>query len=62
MQKEKIPILVMSPINTKVLLEEDEKARAENAQIPFRFGYAIKVDIDIKTTGLKKELPNGDKL
>jgi hypothetical protein len=61
-RKEKIPILEMPAINTRALIEEDETARAENAQIPFRFGKDIDVDIDMKKTGMMKELPGGDKL
>ena len=61
-QKEKIPVLAMPSVNAKALIEEDEKARAENALIPFKFGHAIDVDIDIKKAGVMKELLNGDKL
>jgi hypothetical protein len=57
-----IPVLVMPPVDVNVLLEEDERAKMENLQRPFRFGYAIDVDIDIKRDGVKKELPDGGNL
>jgi hypothetical protein len=59
---QEIPVLTMPPVNAEKLLQEDEKARIENEQIPFRFGYAIDVDIDIKKDGIQKQLSNGDKL
>ena len=58
--KETIPAIVMPLVDVKNLLEED--ARKEDALSPFRFGYDIDVDIDIKEAGLRKELPNGDKV
>ncbi len=61
-QKEKTTALVMPPINVKALLQEDEKAKMDDTEKPFRFGYAIDVDIDLKKVGTKKELPNGNKL
>ena len=60
--REEIPVFAMPAVDARALLEEDEKLRAEDALRPFRFGYAINVDIDIKKAGSKKELPNGDKL
>jgi len=60
--KENIPVIAMVPVDTRTLLEEDERQRAEDAQIPFRFGYAHDVNIDIKKSGVKKELSNGDNL
>ena len=60
--KEKIPVVAMPPVDARTLLEEDERQRAENSQIPFRFGYAHDVNIDIKKSGVKKELSNEDKL
>jgi len=53
-EKEKIPVLVMPPVNVKALLQEDKEARTENAQRPFRFGYAI--DVDIKESRHKKRV------
>jgi hypothetical protein len=60
--KEKIPVVAMPPVDARALLKEDEMARAEDALIPFRFGKALDVDIDIKKAGTKIELSNGDKL
>ena len=60
MVKEKIPVVVMSPVDVEALIEEDKRAGMNDAPKPFRFGYAIDVDIDIKKAGMKKELPNGD--
>ena len=63
MGREKIPVLAMPSVNSRALLEEDERQRAENPQIPFRFGYAIDVDIDVKKDGTVQfkvtDLPNG---
>ena len=61
-EKEKIPVLVMPPVDVKTLIQEDEKASMGNIQIPFRFGYALSVNIDVKKDGMQKELPNGDNL
>jgi hypothetical protein len=52
----------MPPVDARALLQEDETSRAEDALIPFRFGKAIDVDIDIKKAGMLKESPGGDKL
>jgi len=52
----------MPAVDIKTLLQEDEKAKKENEQIPFRFGYTIDVDIDIKKEGVQQQMPNGDKL
>ena len=57
-----IPVLVMPPVDVQALLEEDQRAMMENIQRPFRFGYAIDVDIDIKKYGANKELPDGGNL
>ena len=57
--KEKIPVLVMPPIDIKALLQEDEKARKENVQIPFKFGCALNVNIDVKKNGMQKEWTGG---
>jgi len=57
-EKEKIPVLAMVPVDVKSLLAEDERLRAEKVQRPFRFGYAIDVDIDIKKDGVHKKLPS----
>ena len=59
MEKEKIPLIEMPSVNAKALIEEDEKVRTEDAQRPFRFGYAHDVDIDLKKAGTKKEAPDG---
>lgn len=61
-RKEKIPVMEMPAVDAKALLEEDKKLRMKNPQRPFRFGYAIDVDIDIKKAGIKKELPDGGNL
>jgi hypothetical protein len=50
----------MPPIDIKTLLEEDAKDEKEG--IPFRFGYPIEVDLNIKRDGTFELLPNGDKL
>ena len=42
--REKIPVIAMSTVDARTLLEEDEILRAEDVQSPFRFGYAIDVD------------------
>ncbi|MDR0295689.1 MAG: hypothetical protein LBH91_05820 [Prevotellaceae bacterium] len=60
--KGKIPVLTMPLVDARTLIEEDEKLITEDTQRPFRFGYAIDVDIDLKKSGVKKELPNGDNL
>ena len=60
--KGKIPLIAMPSIDARTLLQEDEMARAENAQIPFRFGKDIDVDIDIKKDGIKKETRDGGNL
>jgi len=59
-----VPVVSMSPVNTKALLQEDEKARMleDDTPKPFRFGYAIDVDIDIKKAGVLTRLPDGGKL
>ena len=62
LEKENIPVISMSPVDARALIEEDEKLRAEDAQIPFRFGYAIDVDIDIKKVGIKTTLVDGGNL
>jgi len=60
--REEIPILSMPAVNAEKFILEDQKARAGNDQIPFKFGHAITVDINIKRDGELKLLPNGDKL
>jgi len=62
MGRDIIPVMAMPSVDAKTLIEKDERQRAEDSQIPFRFGYAHDVDIDIKKAGTMKELPNGDKL
>ena len=57
-----IPVLVMPLVDVDALVEEDKRLDMENIQRPFRFGYAIDVDIDIKKEGVKKELPDGGTL
>ena len=59
---QEIPVLVMPSVDVKTLRQEDETVRKNNDQIPFRFGYAINVDIDIKRDGMQQQLTNGDKL
>jgi len=57
------PLLEMPVVSNQALLMEDEIARIENEPSPlFRFGYAIDVDINLKTEGIKKELPCGGNL
>jgi len=48
------PVLTMTPVDVKSLLQEDEKVRKvkDDTPKPFRFGYAIDVDIDIKKVGV----------
>lgn len=58
-EAQEIPAMVMPPVDVKALREEDEKAKMEDVQRPFRFGYAIDVDIDIKKDGIKKNCPMG---
>ena len=60
--REKIPVVSTPRVDARSLIEEDERQRAQDALIPFRFGKAIDVDIDIKKAGMKIELPGGDKL
>ena len=62
MGREIIPVMTMSPVDAKALLAEDERTRMEGVQRPFRFGYAMDVDIDVKKAGIKKELPEGGNL
>jgi hypothetical protein len=50
----------MPPIDKDKLLAED--ALDEKNGIPFRFGYPIEVNLDIKRDGTFELLPNGDKL
>jgi hypothetical protein len=57
-----VPVLTMPSIDRKTLIIENEKAEKEDVQRPFRFGYAIEVDIDMKKDGIRKELQNGDNL
>ena len=57
-----MPIVVMPPVDVETLLREDAKSRKEDILIPFRFGCAIDVNIDIKTAGILELLPNGDKI
>ena len=52
----------MPAVDVEALIEEDKKQELEYIAKPFRFGYEIDVDIDIKKDGLKKEFHNGDKL
>jgi len=56
--KEKIPVVAMPSVDARALLQEDEMTRAVDAQIPFRFGYAIDVDIDVKKAGKKTKWSN----
>jgi len=57
-----LPVIVMPCIDVEKLLSEDAKTQNENIQKPFRFGYAIDVDIDIKKDGRLELLANGDKI
>jgi len=50
----------MPPVDVQVLLQED--AIEEKLGIPYRFGYPIEVDIDIKKAGTLEVLKNGDKI
>jgi len=62
---DRMPVLIMPSVDVKSLHEEDAKTRAngmENEPKPFRFGYAIDVDIDIKRDGIRTELPDGSNL
>ena len=58
---EKIPVIEMPYVDVPSLIQEDQKDKDVGIK-PFRFGYSIDVDIDIKKDGLKKTLPNGDNL
>jgi hypothetical protein len=50
----------MPPVDIEELLMED--AEDEKNGIPFRFGYQIEVNLDIKRDGTFELLPNGDKI
>ena len=54
-----IPVVVIPQVNVEMLLEEDRLLDVENVLRPFRFGYAIDVEIDLKKEGVKIELPEG---
>ena len=58
----KIPIISMPSVDVRALLQEDERDKDGGGIKPFRFGYSIDVDIDIKKDGLKETLSNGDNL
>ena len=57
-----LPAIEMPPVDTEKLLREDANPQNVKEQKPFRFGYAIDVDIDIKKAGTLEILPNGDKI
>ena len=57
----KIPVIAMPSVDVRALLQEDERDKNSGMK-PFRFGYTIDVDIDIKKDGLKETLSNGDNL
>ena len=57
-----IPVLEMLAVNTDSIKKENEKIYRNNFMEPFKYGYAIEVDIDIKKEGILTLLPNGDKL
>ena len=57
-----MPAIVMPPVDVATLLKEDANTHKNNIQKPFRFGYAIDVDIDMKQAGILELLPNGDKI
>jgi len=59
-EKEKIPVITMPKVDVKKLTEEDKDEK--DTLKPFKFGYEIDVDIDIKKDGFYKEFQNGDKL
>ncbi len=50
----------MPPVDVQALLAEDDVE--EKMGIPYRFGYPIEVDIDIKKNGTLDVLSNGDKI
>ena len=56
--KDSIQTITMPIVNVDSLQSEDEK----NQQGPFRFGYAMDVNIDIRNSGTWDTLSNGDKL
>ncbi|MCL2072861.1 MAG: serine protease [Marinilabiliaceae bacterium] len=58
-KREVIPLMTMPLVDARALNEEDERLESENVQRPFRFGYLIHVDIDIKKDGIKIELLDG---
>jgi hypothetical protein len=59
MHREAIPMLKMPQIDTKSLLEEDANKANDFLNKPFRFGYAIDVEIDLKKVGLHRKMENG---
>jgi len=61
MRESKIPVITMPYVDVQALLKEDERDKDGGIK-PFRFGYSIDVDIDIKKDGLKETLSNGDNL
>ena len=60
--REQIPVMMMPSVDASALLGEDEQLNREGVLRPFRFGYAIDVDIDVKKAGIRKELPDGGNL
>jgi hypothetical protein len=56
----------MPVVDTRSLLREDDislrRSNADDISKPFRFGYMMDVDINLKRVGTRVELENGDKL
>jgi len=57
-----VSTLFMPPVNVEELIREDEELSKDKTPRPFRFGYVIDADIDLKRFGTLKQLDNGDKL
>jgi hypothetical protein len=55
-----ISTLTMPPVNVDSIIQTEKEL--DNTSRPFRFGYAIGVDIDLKRFGTLRQLDNGDKL
>jgi hypothetical protein len=59
--KSEIPTVIMPAINVKQLLAEDEIDK-QFPDIPWRFGYAIDVDLNLNNAGKWTVLQNGDRI
>ena len=59
---ETIPVIVMPTFDLNALVQENKNESDNKSIKPFRFGFAIDVDIDIKRDGMRKELTDGGNL